>query len=287
MNKNKWMQVGGDMTWEKHGVVLARDDGRYVEVVKIDEWANMDSSAIFQGYGLYNKQEGSVDYDDLGEGVLPGALPDDIKDRLRYSGIDEEEYAKLAPIYKGALYFEGGGWDSDVSSNDLLGLLPDKPENIEFWGGKETTDKVKQYALDERRDAIQQEFDRMNFGELPNDEALEFAIGDDGYTFELDDNQRTGLGYAALFRKIPGEAHSMRGAFTLKVDDANDFKKIIAALVEAPTGEDAVPNDINKAHKYFGYDQDLANIPEFMTEASESAHELATALMEGIGFSWR
>src|SRR5215831_6785138 len=152
MSKNKWKQVSGDMTWEKHGGTFARDDGHYVEVVKIDSWANMDSSAI-PTHGLYNKQEGSVDHEDLNEGILPGELSKDVKAALRTVGMSEEDYAKLDPIYKAVVYFDHhGGWDSDVSSNNLLELLPDEPENMEFWGGKETTAKVKEYNNDERKD---------------------------------------------------------------------------------------------------------------------------------------
>lgn len=280
MAKNKWKQVGGDMTWEKHGGVFARDDGHYVEVVKIDAWANLDSSAI-PTHGLYNKQEGAVDYDDLGEGVLPGALSSDIKQRLSYVGIDEEEYAKLDPIYKGAVYFESGGWDDDVSSNSLLELLPADPEDIEFMAGKETKEKVRGYQDDERRDAVRDHFEsRLTWGEWPDDETFDFAFGDDDFKMELNENDHTALNYALAMQ-------GMRKRDAKLSLGKEGFAEIAKALAAAPGGEDLTPAQLTKVSRYLGEQvDDEDQLKEMADEMAEGARGLASTMMESLGIEW-
>lgn len=288
---SKWKQISGDMTWEKYGVLLAKVDGGSVELVRIDPWAEHDHDAQLT-HGLYLVDEGSFDEDDLN--VLMNHKK--IASACQSVGMDLEEYQKLPIEAKAEVMAGWGGLGGDSkSTNNLLEALPDKPENIEFWGGKETTEKVEQYGYDERREAVQHHFDeRLDFGEMPSDKALEFAIGDDGYTFELgDDNWKAGLGYAALFSKILDPNRGAKERSSISMDDAAQFTKIIEALVKAPTGEGATQNDMHKARKFFGLDvsydvkKDEEDVQRLMTEASESARELATAMMEGIGFDWR
>lgn len=281
MSKNKWKQVSGDMTWEKHGLVLARDDGNYVEVVNIDSWANMDSSAI-PTHGLYNRQEGSVDYEDLNEGILPGALSKEIKERLRYVGMSEEDYAKLEPIHKGTVYFAGGGWDSDESSNNLLELLPAPPEEIEFWGGKETTEKVRGYSQKERQEAVRDHFEsRLTAGEWPDDETFDFAFGDEDFEMQLSENDSAAFDYAMLMAGLK-KFHSP----DLSIDK-DDFQKVVMACWEAPKGEELTKNTLAKAANMLGLENeedDLAR--EQATELAEGAQSLASSMMETLGIEW-
>lgn len=280
MSKNKWKQVGGDMTWEKHGGVFARDDGHYVEVVKIDAWANMDSSAI-PTHGLYNKQEGAVDYDDLGEGVLPGALSKELKQRLSYSGISEEDYAKLEPIHKGAVYLEGGGWDSDESSNNLLELLPAAPEEIEFWGGKETTAKVREYNNDERKDAVRDHFEsRMTAGEWPDDDVMEFAWADEDFDMEMKGGDADAFDYAMGMAGI-----KKYDAAHVVIKDLEDFKKVVMALWNAPRGDELDEKLAKKAADVLNEDDD-DELREQADSLAEEAQSLASTMMDSLGIEW-
>ena len=57
---NKWRQIGGDMTWEKYGVVLARSntEARQVDLVRIVPWMEHDKEAAVT-HGLYLVDEAS------------------------------------------------------------------------------------------------------------------------------------------------------------------------------------------------------------------------------------
>jgi hypothetical protein len=281
MSKDKWKQIGGDMTWENHGGVFARDDGRGVDIVRVDSWAELDSSAI-PTHGLYNSQEDYFDYDDLAEGILPGALPKNVKDALRSSGMDEEEYAKLEPVHKAEVLasYQGYGGD-DKSSNDLLELLPDDPENIEFWGGKETKEKVRGYNDDARRDAVRDHFkSRMSWGEWPSKKTFDFAFGDDDFEMKLSDDDTSAFGYAMAMAGIKKHGPDLSL-------DKEDFKKVVEALAKAPGGEDLVPATMNKLKHYLGHQiDDEEQLKEMAEEMAEGARSLASSMMETLGIEW-
>jgi hypothetical protein len=291
----KWKQISGDVNWADYGVVLAKDDKdqKSVELVRIEPWIEHDSSAI-KTHGLYVVEGRSVDYGDM------GVDEDDVKSAIESTGMDEREYKKLSPAHKAeiiASYNGYGGYSGDErSTNNLLGALPDKPENIEFWHGKETEDSVKEANREMRKAGLEKAFDtRLDFGEVPEKKALDFAWGDEeNITFEIDDNEASGLGYAKLF------AHSLNALVgfdprtnRLTIDNAKDFALAVEKLAKAPKGEGMGSGDLFKVKHYLGHPENIGegeeeteHLREMATEMAESAHELAINLMGQLGFDW-
>ena len=213
--------------------------------------------------------------------------------------MDEREYKKLSPAHKAEVITAHGGYGSysgdERSTNDLLGALPDKPENIEFWHGKETEESVKQANREMRKAGLEKVFDtRLDFGELPENKALDFAWGDDeNVTFEIDDDEKTGLGYAKLF------AHSLNALAgfdprtnRMTIDNAKDFGLVVEKLAKAPKGEGMGHGDLSKIKHYLGHpdlgegEEEEERLREMATEMAESSHELAINLMGQLGFDW-
>lgn len=281
MSKDKWKQIGGDMTWENHGGVFARDDGRGIDIVRVDSWAELDSSAI-PTHGLYNSQEGYFDYDDLGVGQLPGTFDKRIKDALRTNGMEEEEFSKLEPIYRAEVLASHEGYGGeDKSSNDLLELLPADPEEIEFWGGKETKEKVRGYNDSARQDAVRDHFDsRLDWGKWPNKKTFDFAFGDDDFEMKLSDDDASAFGYAMAMASIKKHGPDLSL-------DKEEFRKIVEALAKAPGGEDLVPAQMNKLTHYLGHQiDDEERLKEMADEMAEGARSLASGMMETLGIEW-
>lgn len=279
----KWKQVDGDVTWEKYGATFAREDGRGVDIWKFDTWANMDSSAI-PTHGLYCYDEGYFDFDDLGEGILPGELPKRAKEACQYTGMDEAEYARLEPIYKAAVMASLGGLDSSTSTSNLLEALPDDPEKIEFNGGHETTEKVKEYNRDERRDALRDHFDdaRQSAGEWPDDDTLDFAFGDEtDFDMKLGQTDGEAFDYAMVMANIK------KYSSPHVTIDKNDFKKVVTALWECPGGEGMSKSQLAKAANCLDMEgEDDEAIAERTAELYEEAQSLASSMMESIGIEW-
>lgn len=258
----KWTQIGGDMNWSGVGVVLAKDDpeNESVELVCIDPWAELDSSAEIS-HGLYNKREGYFDYSDL---QLDSR---NIKSALESIGMHEDEWEELSmPGRAEALAsYQGYGGD-DVSGDDLLELLPDKPENIEFWGGSETKESVQKDNANLRREALERHFKTsLDGGTMPTKKALEYAMGGEEWEFEVSGEDAHAFAYAMQNAKL-----DIRGP-KISLDTPGDVERIVMALWNSiPRGA---------AQKDFAYGK--------RQKLSENAREIAISIMESLGFNWR
>ena len=290
----KWKQVGGDMDWAGVGCVLAKDDKTYkqVELVRIEPWMEHDSSAI-PTHGLYCRDATTVDYDDM------AVDKPNVKSALRSVGMNEDEYEQLEPVYKAEIIASVHGYDESESTSDLAGALPVKDADIDeiefFHGRKENLDKVKAAEDDMRREALDKCFKTsLDFGKMPGKKALDFAWGEGTRFFKIDDDEKAGLGYAKLYARIDDSRVDYRSG-NWAIASADDFKEIVEALASAPTGEKFSHHDRAKMMHYLGHpeglgedrDEENERLSEMATEGAESAHQLATSMMENLGFSWR
>lgn len=284
----KWKQISGDMGWDKYGCLLAKvnTSSRDVDLVKIESWIELDSSAI-RTHGLWVVEHGTVDYSDL------GVDNKDVRSAIQSVGIATSEYKKLPVEGKAQILVEYQGLGGESTSvNDLMKALPDKPENITFWHGKETEESIQSANVEMRREALDSAFETGgSFPEMPEDEALEFILGDDEWEFQLDDNSRTGLGYAQLFGAPKVDLDVRSGKLTIR--SVKEFTKLVSALAAAPLADKLVPNDYHKIERYLGYQKSMSNeeekeeIDRMADEMATSAYEAAENLMSEIGFNWR
>lgn len=286
----EWKQISGDMTWEKHGALFARDDGKgWVEVWKFDCWAEHDPDAIAT-HGLYIYDEGSYHYDDLAQGLsveqilADKKLAKEIKSICSTVGMDLEEYVDLPPSGKAEVMVSTHGCGGNSSStSDLLEALPAKPEDIEFWGGPETTKKVQEYNRDDRRDAVRDHLGgSMSAGEWPDEETVEFAFGDEeDFDMKLGQSDGQAFDYAMVMAGVKGYS-----APEVSIDKSH-FKKVVMALWEAPGGEGMSKSQLAKAANCLGMeDEDDEAVAEKTSELCEEAQSLASSMMDTLGFEW-
>lgn len=85
-----WRQVDGDMDPGAHGGVIAKCDGNHIEIMEIQPVRAQvgDSEALEVGFPFWSR-EAWYDLADLDLGS------DDVKDAMRYRGIDEETLRAL------------------------------------------------------------------------------------------------------------------------------------------------------------------------------------------------
>lgn len=284
----KWKQISGDVNWDKYGCLLARvnTNGRDVDLVRIEPWLEHDSSAL-RTHGLWLVDHGTVDYSDMGVDSR------DVQGAIQTAGVDAAEYKKLPVEGKAQVIVEYRGLGGESRSvNDLMEALPDKPENITFWHGKETADSIRNANTEMRREALDSGklFKTSGrFPKLPEDEALEFILADDEWEFNLDDNAVAGLGYAQLFGAPSVDLDKKSGKLTIR--SPREFAKIVRSLSEAPLAKEVGPSKHHLIEKYLGWTDtnksDDMSRDEAADELAESAHEAAENLLSEIGFSWR
>jgi len=268
-----WRQVDGDMGWDRHGVVLAKDDpdAREVHLVRIVPWIEHDSEAAVS-HGLYLVDETVIDYDDLdvGQPNLRGALS--------YVGLGPEEFEALGPDYRAAALAAYSGFEDSRSVNKLAEALPAPPEEIEFWAGKETTDKLSSYDADLRRESLEANFDtRLTFGQLPEADALEFALGGDPFELNLQGQDALAFEYAAIAAGDPGGT-----------DSAEDVAATVSALVAAPSPaeSDAAAHDPRLEQILDEWDERYGDPSDEDGGIVATAEALASSIMSTLGFEW-
>lgn len=264
----EWKQIGGDQNWSGVGVILARDDGGgWVELVRIDPWAELDESAEIS-HGLYNKQEVSFHYNDL---QLDSPR---IASVLRSTGMRKDEWEELSMPGRAEAVAEVNGYGgSDVSGDDLLELLPDKPEKIEFWAGKATEESVKEDNANLRREALDRHFDTsLDPGEMPKKKALKYALGGETWEFDVTGDDAHAFEYAMKLAKLSGK---WKGP-SISLSTPEEVEEVVGALWNSiPRGR--AMDDMSVVARWKGNRQKL----------SEKARELATSIMESLGFYWR
>lgn len=286
---SKWKQTGGDVSWDKYGLILTRINDDWVEVFRLEPAMEHDKEmAVSHGFWFASSAEFKIsDLEDWENKEVKGAAS--------YVGMDKEEWAEMPPEGKAEAYATYGHWDQEETGNDLNGLLPGKPEDIEFSHGKETKESLEDSNAEMRREALEANFDTsLDIGEMPDDDALEFAWGegDHAWEFEINDNEKSGLGYAKLFSKIDDSGFDAR-TNKWTIDDAKTFAKIVESLAKLPTGDDITPHYHTKIMTYLGHpeygdkEEEKERVEAAATEFAESAQELAVSLMGHLGFDWR
>lgn len=286
---SKWRQISGDVNWSDYGIVLAKDipSAEQVELVRIEPWLEHDSSAILTYGGLFIVDEATFDYDDL------DSSRKDVKSAMQTVGMDQEDYDKLEPVHKAEVYASTHGYGGEGrTTSDLVKALPDRPEDIEFFHGKETVESVRAAEADQRRAALDKLFDTsFDFGEMPSDDAIEFAV-EGGFVQELDGNDVAGYGYAVLVADDAMPTLTNGRPITLEIEDADDFKVVVWNLANASKMDFAEldAKKQNKVRDYLGMgypNMDDEDLHRMATELGESAGELAVKMMETVGFTWR
>lgn len=146
---SRWKQISGDMSWDRHGCVLAKVNVAYrqVDLVRIESWLELDSSAV-ETHGLYCVDKTSVDYEDL------GVDRPDVQNALRSVGMTEAEYKRLPVAAKAEILCSYSGYqDGSRSVSRLIDAMPAPVGEIEFWSGAETEDKLAGYDAEARLEA--------------------------------------------------------------------------------------------------------------------------------------
>jgi hypothetical protein len=283
---SQWKQVSGDMSFDSHGLVLAKDEGSYVDLVKIDPWLELDSSSLSEGYGFWCVDSTTIDKDDMG---LNGR---DVKEAIRSVGMDPEEYEKLEPIYKAEIIASYSGYDDSRSTSDYADALPAPIEEIEFWSGPGSKFDVASIN-DEMRMAVVYKLYGGDFDEddLPDDEALELAWGDGPRTFDLDDDQAQALRYAYAVTSGSYDWQPPRDDDRkLVIADAMAFKRLLETLQAAPDSADQPATAITKLQAAYqgSFDLDWEDKREqtayLIDEDAKEAKNLIKELLSRLGF---
>lgn len=266
-----WKQVSGDMIWERHGVVLAKLDtpARQVELVRITPWIEHDSEAAVS-HGLYLVDSTTVDFEDL------GPENSDVVDAVSSVEMDAADYAALDPEHKAELLSYYRGYEDSRSVDELDEALPGPVDEIEFWGGKETKEKLAEYDHDLRRECLEANFKtRMTSGVMPSEDALTFALGDSEFSMELKGQDALAFNYATIVADVSGDTYSPAA-----------FATTVQALANAPS-----PTDLESQSGQVG--RILAEWEEHYGDPSDeddgianAAMNLASSMMENLGFDW-
>jgi hypothetical protein len=269
----KWRQIGGDMTWESHGVVLAKNEAEYeqVHLVRILPWMEHDMEAAVS-HGLYLVDEKTVDYGDL------AIDQKHVRDALRSVGMDPAEWANLAPEHQAEVLASHDGYDESRSVDRLADALPDAPEDIEFWGQKETAETLESYDDQMRREALDANFEtRFTFGEMPPMDAIEFALGGEEFELELQGQDALAFAYGTAVAGISGDTAT-----------AEEFAATVQALAETPAPAE-LPDDVAES----SVERVLTDWEERYGDPSEEDHGIASVaqriasdMLAAIGFEW-
>jgi hypothetical protein len=265
-----WRQVGGDMTWERHGAVLAKIDGGWVELVRIVPWLEHDHEAAVS-HGLYLVDSAAVAVDDLAD-------DQNIDQALRSLGMTRDEYDELSPEYKAQALVDYAGYDDSRSVDALADALPTRAEDIEFWGGRETAEKLEEYDRELRRESLEANFEtRFSFGELPASEALAFALGDEPFDMELKGADDVAFQYAMTVAGVPGSTDTPEG-----------FADTIRALAEAPRPGDladgARTREVDRI--VAAWDERYGDPDDEESGIAETARSVASSMLQVLGFEW-
>jgi hypothetical protein len=266
-----WRQIGGDMSWERHGVVLAKLDAksRQVELVRITPWLEHDAAAAVSE-GLYLVDSTTVDVDDLG-------IDDpDVRKAMRTAGIDSAEFEALVPEFKAEILASYRGLEDGRTVNTLAAALPGPAEEIAFWSGRETTAKLADYDRELRREALEANFEtRMRFGAMPNRQALAFALGDEPFALDLKGADALAFKYAIAVAGIDGS-----------VDTTDLFLETVKALAESLPPTELVDRDPS-IEELIGRWAELYGDPsDDDSGIASTAQSLASAMLETLGFEW-
>jgi hypothetical protein len=273
LRSRRWQQIGGDVSWETHGVVLGKDEplARQVHLVRIDPWMEHDKEAAVT-HGLYVVDETTIDYEDL------GTDRPDVAGAIKSVELPVAEYKRLEPVYKAEILASHSGYSDSRSTNKLADALPAPPEEIDFWHGKETLKSLAASDLEMRRAALDANFDtRFTFGEMPPDEALDFALGDEPFEMSLEGQDGLAFEYATALAGVSGSTTSRE-----------DFAATVQALAAAPPPVEIDPNNLEGRLEevLVEWEQRYGDPTDEEEGIAVAAQSLASSMMSAVGFEW-
>jgi len=284
---SKWKQVGGDRDWSGVGCTLARDNrsARSVDLRRITPWLEMDSSAIAEGYGLWDVSEGAVDYEDM------SVERESVQSAIRSAGVSVLDYKKMTPSHKAALIAEHGGvFEESRSVNDLAKVLPKPVDQIEFWAGKTSAEEIKTANQQMRREATEKLYTRHR-GEVPKLDALEFATGGEPVSVDLDDEETQALRYADACASGKYQWQKPKASDQKVVaETAASLRQILTILAAAPKAENLAPEALAQLHRCYDRDFELdwddkdEQVRSMIDDDAEAARELAENILGDLGF---
>lgn len=266
-----WKQISGDMSWERHGVVLGKLDpkARQVELVRITPWLEHDHEAAVS-HGLYLVDSTTLDLDDLSS-----ELPD-VQDAMRSVGMDGADFEGLEPEYKAEIVASYRGYEDSRSVDTLAKALPAPVKEIAFWGGPETEANLVEYDRELRRESLEANFKtRMTFGVMPADEAIAFAIGDQPFTMDLKGEDELAFEYAMAAAGASGE-----------VDTPESFAQTVRALAEAPLPSEVDGDDRRITKVLARWEERNGDPSDEDSGIANAAQSLASAMLDTLGFEW-
>jgi hypothetical protein len=274
----KWKQISGDMDFSGVGCVLALDNpqGRYVDLVKITPWLEMDSQALREGY----------DYDDM------GADKPDVKSAMSYTGVEADEYKDLDPAHKADIIASASGYGDSRSTSDFADALPAPIDEIAFWrkGSAKDLDSINDNM---RFEVVSKLYgNKFKHGKLPDHDVLKLAFGDEPRTFELSEDEAQALRYALavadgsygwIFPKAKPEEK-------LSVKDSDTMLELLEALRDAPDSASLPPHKIDHLQSSYQRSFDLnwedkrEQVIYFIDEDAKETKSLIDNLLGNLGF---
>jgi hypothetical protein len=266
-----WKQIGGDMSWERHGVVLGKLDqkSRQVDLVRITPWLEHDHEAAVS-HGLYLVDATVFDLDDLG-----GDQPH-VRDAMRSVGMEPAEFEALEPEHKAEILASYQGYEDSRSVDALAKALPAPVKEISFWGGPESQSNLADYDRELRREALEANFKTtMTFGVMPPDEAIAFALGDGPFAMDLKGEDELAFEYATAVAEIPGD-----------VDSPEAFIQTVKALAEVPLPSELESGDRRVSQVLARWEKRFGDPSDEESGIANAAESLAAAMLETLGFEW-
>lgn len=284
----KWKQVSGDMSFDSVGCVLAKDNkkARSVDLVKIDPWLELDSSALRDGYGFWCVDTTTIDYEDMGVDRA------DVKSALSYVGMSPAEYKKLAPSYKAEIIASASGYGDSTSTSNYADALPAPIGEIEFWSGPGSKYDINTIN-DEMRFAVVSKLYGNEFDEdtLPDSDILELAFGDRPRTFKLNDDEAQAIRYAvAVFHGKNTWPMPSSDDNKLTIKDSETMLKLLEMLKAAPDSADLPAETITQLQTAYGRDFALdwedkrEQTAYFIDEDAKEAKRLIGDMLGDLGF---
>jgi len=269
-----WRQIGGDVNWSTYGVVLAKEepDSKQVLLVRIEPWLEHDKHAAVTE-GLYAVDEAAFSY---------RSLASDRHDTVAaMASLDMEvpEYERLGPAEKAAVLASHFGYDQSRSVSRLEEALPAPPDEIAFWHGKkETIDSVADASTEMKRAVLDANFEtRLTFGELPDDAALEFALGDAPPELSLEGQDALAFEYATEIAGVSG-----------RTDTVKELTATLRALANAPSPEFLDPDRIGPRTEdaIERWDRRYGDPGDEEEGIAAAAQALASSILSSLGFEW-
>ena len=280
---SKWKQVAGDISFDSVGCVLAKNQpqSRCIDLVRITPWLEMDTDALFNGYGFWDVATTSIDYDDL------LSSNKGIKSAMSVVGISLAEYEKLEPAYKAEILASASGYENSRSTNDFAETLPAPIDEIEFWSGKASSKDIEQINDSMRREVVTKLYDgKYSAKRLPDGQVLKLAFGDTPRTFEIFEDEAQAVRYAlAVAQNTLSWSASKETDTKLQVANSDEFRILLEALRDAPDSSKLPAEAITKLQKSYArtFDLDWADKREqtayFIDEDAKEARSLIRNLL--------